>query len=69
MPLERELETYRANLPALLDREGQWAVVKGDRVAGVWPTYEDALKAAYGEFGLDGFMVKQIHAVEPVHFL
>jgi hypothetical protein len=64
--LEREIATYQANLPGLLAHEGQFVVIRGDRVAGVWQTYEDALKAAYAEFGLETFLVKQIHAIEPV---
>jgi hypothetical protein len=64
--LEREVTTYQANLPSLLEHEGKFVVIQGDRVAGIWQTYEDALKAAYAEFGLDPFMIKQIHAIEPV---
>jgi len=67
MALEIELATYQANLPALLEHEGKWVVIHQDRVAGIWQTFEDALKAAYKEFGLNPFMVKQIHAIEPVY--
>ena len=42
-------------------------MIRQDRVAGIWQTFEDALKAGYKEFGLEPFMVKQIHAIEPVH--
>lgn len=66
MALELELATYRAHLPAILEHEGKWAVVYGDRIAGIWQTFEDALQAGYGEFGLTPFLVKQIHAVEPI---
>lgn len=68
MALERELMTYRAHLPELLAHEGKWAVVHGDRIAGICPTFEAALEAGYGEFGLTPFLVKQIHAVEPIHY-
>lgn len=67
MALECELATYQARLPALLAHEGQWVVVHQDRVAGIWQTFEDAMRAGYKEFGLGPFMVKQIHAIEPVH--
>ena len=68
MALERELATYRANLSTFLDHEGEFVVIQGEEVAGFWQTYEDALKAAYERYGLGGFMVKQVFAVEPVHF-
>jgi hypothetical protein len=69
MALERELETYNAHRGELLEHEGKFVVIHGDRVAGIWQTYDDALKAAYAEFKLDPFMVKQILAVEPVHYV
>lgn len=69
MALERELETYHARLESLLDREGQFVVIRGDQIAGIWQTYEDALKAGYEKFGLEPFMVKQILTIEPVHYL
>jgi hypothetical protein len=69
MALEKELATYHANLPTLLDQEGRYVVIHGDQVASTWQTYEDALKAGYEHFGLEPFLVKQIRAVEPVHYL
>lgn len=69
MTLERELETYKRVLPSLLEDEGRFAVVHEDEVAGVFDTYEDALKIAYEKFGLQPFLVKQIRALEQVHCL
>jgi hypothetical protein len=69
MALEIELATYHKNLPALLEHEGKFVVIGGEVVSGFWDTYEDALRAGYGEFGLDPFMVKQVLAVEPVHYI
>jgi hypothetical protein len=69
MALEKELETYNAHRDELLQDEGKFVVIHGEQIAGTWETYEDALKAAYAEFGLGGFMVKQIFAVEPVHYV
>ena len=63
------METYNARRDELLPREGEFVVIKGDRIAGIWQTYEDALKAGYNEFKLEPFMVKQILAVEPVHYV
>ena len=67
MALEKELETYYAQLEKLLAHEGRFVVIHGDEIEGIWQTFEDALKAGYKKFGLSPFMVKQILAVEPVH--
>jgi hypothetical protein len=69
MALERELETYRQNLPGLLDNEGKYVLVQGDQVVDVFGTYEDALKQGYAKFGLTPFLVKQIQSVEQVYFI
>lgn len=69
MALEKELETYRKNLPLLLKDEGRFALVQGDAVSGIFDTYGDALDAGYAKFELRDFMVKKIETVEEVHFL
>jgi len=67
--LQKELATYEREKSRLVsESEGKFALVHGDHVAGVWDTYEDALKAGYGQFGLEPFLVKQIQAIERVHF-
>ena len=40
MALEKELETYNAHRDELLQHEGEFVVIQGDRVAGIWQTYE-----------------------------
>ena len=67
MALEKEMETYNARHEELLQHEGEFVVIQGDRIAGIYPTYEDALKAAYNQFKLEGFMVKQILTVDPIY--
>jgi hypothetical protein len=64
MELEKELETYRRELPSLLKQEGQFVVISGDEVLGAWPTYSAAMTAGYEKYGLGPFMVKQIQATE-----
>jgi hypothetical protein len=67
--LETERETYEREKPRLLaESEGKYAVIHGAEVAGVWDTYADALAAAYEKYGLDAFMVKQIVAMDQIHF-
>ncbi len=65
--LEQELETYKAKLPELLDREGDYVVITEDRVIGVYGAYEDALRAGYEAVGEMAFLVQQIKQVETLH--
>ncbi len=66
---DRELATYQREKQNLLQHEGQFVVIQGDLVAGVWKKYEDALVAAYSKFGLQPFLLKQIEAVERPLFI
>jgi hypothetical protein len=61
--LERELETFRKELPGLLlveGNRGKFALVHGDRVDSAWATVDEALAAGYDRFGLEPFLVKLI---------
>jgi hypothetical protein len=69
MALEKELETYRSKLPELHEEQGKFALIQGELLAGVYGTYEDALKAGYEKFGLNPFLVKQIQVIEQVQFV
>ncbi|MBM3981887.1 MAG: hypothetical protein FJ304_16770 [Planctomycetes bacterium] len=66
MALEREMEVFRRELPALLadpTNIGRTVLIGGDppAVAGVNLAEEDALAAGYERFGLwAAFLVKQI---------
>jgi hypothetical protein len=65
MALEKELEVYRSKLPELkAEYEGKFVLIHGDQVVDFFSTYEDAIKAGYSKFGLEPFLVKQVHAVE-----
>jgi hypothetical protein len=65
--LDKELETYRRELPNLLADEGKFALVHGDKVYGTWATYEDAIQEGYRLFQLQPFLVKKISSVEQVY--
>lgn len=67
--LDKELQTYKAKLPEWTAEEGKFALIQGDKVVGIYTAYEDAIKAGYEEFGLEPFLVKQIHAIEKVQFI
>ncbi|MCI0491188.1 MAG: hypothetical protein L0229_31750 [Blastocatellia bacterium] len=67
MILEKELETYKRELPNLHDQEGKFVLIQDDKIIDVFGTYEDALKKGYEQFGLKTpFLVKQIQAVQEI---
>lgn len=58
-----ELQAYERNLPMwLATHEGEFVVLKGDRLAHFARSYEDALTWAYEAFGVTGFFVKRVAA-------
>ncbi len=66
--LEREMATYRAHLPELLQHAGKYVFIRGDRVVEVFDTYADALRAAYAQAKPGEFMIKRIVPAEHVAF-
>ena len=72
MALEAEQDTFRRVLATLLREPGNrglFALVRGDEVAGLYPTFEAALSAGYDRFGLDPFLVKEVSdTAEPRYF-
>ncbi len=70
MALERELATFDRKLPEIKsEHEGQFVLIHGDDVVDFFSSYDDAIIAGYGRFGLDSFLVKQIHALEQAQFI
>jgi len=69
MPLEKELETYRKKLPELKIQEGKFVLIHGEEIVDFFSTYEDAIKSGYQHYKLEPFLVKRIHATEPVFFV
>jgi hypothetical protein len=68
--LAQEIATYRNRLPELLLRqEGQYVLIKGSDVAGVFRDRSEALREGYQRFGVVPFLVRQIVASEPVVYL
>jgi hypothetical protein len=67
--LQKELATYKRELPNLLGRVGKYVLIRGDQVLSVWEAYQDAIQEGYRVCGLDPFLVKQIQAVEQVHYI
>lgn len=61
--LEKELETFRRELPGLLSdpaNRGTFALVHGESVVNLYPTFDAALAAGYDKFGLGPFLVKEV---------
>jgi hypothetical protein len=69
MALEKELATYQNKLPELKDHEGKFILIHGEDVIDFFSTYEDAIKAGYQQFKLEPFLVKQVHATEPIFYI
>ena len=69
MALEKEIETYKKNLPRWKDSEGKFVLIHGEEIGGIFTSYEDAIKEGYEKYKLEHFLVKQISAFEKIHFI
>jgi hypothetical protein len=70
MALERELATFQANLPTLVEKHtGRYVLVHGEQVIGVWDAKAEALEEGYRRFNLEPFLVKRIVADEKPTFV
>ena len=66
--LAAELKQYALHKNDWLEnRTGQYVVIKGEAVLGFYPTFEAALYAGVGTWGVNNdFLVKQIVEHEPI---
>lgn len=61
--LAQEFATYMRMLPNLVaQHDGEYVVIKGDKVAHLAADYAAALTWGYEAFGLDSFFVKRVAA-------
>jgi hypothetical protein len=67
---QRDLQTYRRELPRLLreGHAGKYAIIREDQVVGVWDTVDDALQAAGERFGLEPVATYQINPLDVERF-
>jgi hypothetical protein len=67
---QRDLETYRRELPRLLQEghAGKYALIKDDQVLGIWDTVGDVLQAAGERFGLDPVATYKINPLDVERF-
>ena len=66
MALEKEMETYNANLSELMAHEGKFVLICGDKIHGTYTSFKDALQEGYQTFGLTPFLIKQIEKIEHI---
>jgi hypothetical protein len=61
-PFAAEWKTFKREVYRLmcLSGRGRFALIKGDSVASVWDTYNDAIQAGRERFGQEPFMVQEI---------
>ncbi len=69
MALEQELATYQKSLEGWSDQEGKYVLIHKSEAVDFFCSHEDALKAGYGRFGLEPFLVKLVQAIEQTHFI
>lgn len=50
------------------EQEGKYVLVHGQEIVDFFRTYEDAIKSGDQRSKLEPFLVKQVHAIEPVFF-
>ena len=64
MSLEKEKETYAKKFPELEEHLGEYVLIHGEEVAGIFEAYADAIAQGYRQFGLKPFLVKRIEREE-----
>jgi len=65
--LHKEIETYNKFLPKLLDKNsGEYVLIKGDKLIGIFADMGDALDRGYEKFGKLPFLVRKISAIPEV---
>lgn len=71
MALEEEMETYRklvGDHDKAQEHHGQYTLIQGEDVVGFFSSFDDALREGYRQFKPGSFLVKQVSAIEEVHF-
>lgn len=69
-PLRTEWDCYRREVARLLaeGHEGRFALVKGERILGLYATEAEALERGYQWFHGQAFLVHQVREHEPAFF-
>ena len=66
--LHEEWNTYLREAPRLLAQghEGKAVLIKGNEICGIFATWQDARMAGALRFLMQPFLVKELHAMEPL---
>ena len=67
--LAQELDFYHEKLPEWAEHEGKYALIHSRQLVDFYSSYEDAIKIGYSKFGLEPFLVKQVHVLEQLQFV
>ena len=67
--LVEELTTYRDHLDELLERPGDYVLIKGKQVIGIFADRQEAIVKAYELFEGEPALVKKIVEKEPLYTL
>ena len=68
--LADEARTFNENVEAWsAEHDGEFVLLRGTTLIGFFPTYEQALEAGYGKFGLTPFFVRQIRYPPRPHLI
>jgi hypothetical protein len=64
--LLEELITYKDHLDELLERKGDYVLIKGRKIIGIFANCQDAMEKAVDLFGTEPALIKRIVAREPI---
>ena len=68
MPLEQEICAFDANREKLLaEHKGEFVLIKGSEIIGIYPTYGDALREGYHRFGEGEFLAQEITGADAIN--
>jgi hypothetical protein len=67
-PIYREAQTFRRELPRLLDEghEGKWVLIKGDQIIGLYESLDEGYRAGREGFLFQPFIVQPIRERQPL---
>jgi hypothetical protein len=67
-PLDHEWNFYRGQVKRLLEEgyEGQFVLIKGEQIIGIWGTHEEAKAVALRKFLMQPCLIHQVRSQEPL---
>jgi gentisate 1,2-dioxygenase len=65
-PFAEEETTYAAHLDELLAHEGQYVLIKGRKILGIFPTQQEGMEESVKHYDERPVMVKRIEVLEPM---